>query len=231
MCNHARRSPAAASKGWRVAPYFSSPDCNSFCEVTLGVAPGVVVSFGLDCCPCDPRGAAQPSVRALGSDAMVPAHPGAYEGLDGANYLTTSRWCVLRHGISRARRSRFGQPDSRMVLRRSRRASRCGVRSRAELPGIVRHAVPPHRVQGPRQPARKRDHRDPFAAPLRDRQRPRPQRGSLEGLGAQNLPRGFDQEPPHASVARFRDPSELAFLARAAFARHPPRKASSSCAE
>ena len=100
-------------------------------------------------CPCDPRGAAQPSVRALGWDPMVPAQLGGYEGADGANYPTTSMSCVLRQGNSRARRSRFSQLDSRRILRRLRRADRCGVRSRAELLRIVRHPIPPHRVQDP----------------------------------------------------------------------------------
>ena len=45
-----------------------------------------------------------------------PGACGWYEGADGANYPTTSMWCVLSQGISRARRSRFSQLDSRTVL-------------------------------------------------------------------------------------------------------------------
>ncbi len=67
------------------------------------------------------------------------------------------RACVLRQGISRARRSRFSQLDSRIGLPPLRGARWCLLRSCSKLLRIVRHAVPPHRIQDPAARTR-RDH-------------------------------------------------------------------------
>ena len=150
---------------------------------------------GLVRCPCDPRGAAQRSVRARAFVFVGRDGPGAcgwYDGADGANDHTTSSWCVPRQEMSRARRARCSHLDSRTVLPCFSRVLLSRGPPRRKLRGVVRHPVAPPRVEHAGQSPRQRDRRDPLAPPLRDGDRPRSSRRGRWRLRPQDLPCRLD---------------------------------------